>query len=59
MLLPALIFIGFMNWLIEFVGEPEKTHRTKVIHTSKVNRKDYVTLLPAFSKEEPLEVTHP
>jgi hypothetical protein len=56
MLLPALIFIGFMEWLIDVVGEPERTRRTKVILTSKVKRKDYITLLPAVP-EEPLEAT--
>jgi len=47
LLLPALIFIGFMGWLMYTLSSPQKPKAQ-----NKLKRKDNVTLLPIFGEEQ-------
>jgi hypothetical protein len=58
MLLPALIFIGFLGWLVCSL-EPPKRNTTKRYQTPNAkNRNDGVTFMPAAYEEQTEVETH-
>jgi hypothetical protein len=52
LLLPALVFIGFMGWLLYSI-EPNRKRSTKKQHTAHEKHKDdSITFIPTLPEEE-------
>jgi hypothetical protein len=52
LLLPALVFIGFMGWLLYSI-EPNRKRTSKKQHTAPEKQKDdSITFIPTLPEEE-------
>jgi hypothetical protein len=57
LLLPALIFIGFIGWLMYSMGSPRRSkpkQRKNEVQANTYEQKDGVTFMPATTLDEKL-----
>jgi hypothetical protein len=52
LMLPALVFIGFMGWLMYTFGSQRKPQKPQRYKPSAQQKDDGVTFIPAFLEEE-------